>query len=142
MIQLLARVEAAKLPLFYIQSDRLVRRLTERLHDLVLKRTPVRTGRLAESLRMEFRGGVGVVGFTAPYARYVELGTRPHLILPRRARALRFEVGKWWQPRRVVYAARVHHPGTRPQYFVRDAIEALHREFPQVCMDWMREVFR
>lgn len=43
------------------------------------------------------------------YARYVAEGTRPHVIRPRRARALRFTTGG-----RVVYAAKVNHPGTRP----------------------------
>lgn len=45
----------------------------------------------------------------AAHAEFVRDGTRPHVIVPVRARVLRFEVGG-----DVVYAARVNHPGTAP----------------------------
>jgi hypothetical protein len=52
-------------------------------------------------------------------ANYQEYGTRPHVIRPRRAKALRFVVGG-----RVVFAAKVNHPGNkaRPRFFptIRD----------------------
>lgn len=44
-----------------------------------------------------------------PQANYMEEGTQPHIIRPRRAKALRFHVGG-----RVVFAKMVRHPGTRP----------------------------
>ncbi len=46
------------------------------------------------------------------YAEYVSAGTRPHVIRPRQAKALRFTVGGV-----VVYATRVNHPGTQPNDF-------------------------
>lgn len=42
-------------------------------------------------------------------------GTRPHVILPRYARALRFT-----SHGHVVYAARVNHPGTRANRYLSD----------------------
>jgi hypothetical protein len=57
-----------------------------------------------------------------PYARIHEFGgtTKPHVIEPRNAKALRFIIGG-----RVVFARRVHHPGSRitEKRFTRNAIE-------------------
>jgi hypothetical protein len=50
------------------------------------------------------------------YAKFVHDGTRPHVIRPRQAQALRFLVGG-----RVVYAKVVHHPGTRARPFLDQA---------------------
>jgi hypothetical protein len=67
------------------------------------------------------RGLAAYVVSEHPATQYVIYGTRPHIIRPRRARALRFEVGG-----RVVYAAYVRHPGTRANDFLGDALrEAL-----------------
>ncbi|WP_234467785.1 hypothetical protein [Streptomyces sp. MBT62] len=52
-----------------------------------------------------------------PKVRLVLDGTRPHIIRPRRARALRFEVGG-----EVVFAGKVRHPGTRPNDFLARAL--------------------
>ena len=68
------------------------------------------------------RGLAAYVVSEHPATQYVIYGTRPHIIRPRRARGvLRFEVGG-----RVVYAAYVRHPGTRPNDFLSRALhEAL-----------------
>lgn len=79
---------------------------------------PRRTGRLASGIR---RGGTGLQRYVtvgAPYAAYVEYGTRPHVIYPRRARALRFVVDG-----EVVYAKYVHHPGFPGRHFMRESID-------------------
>lgn len=47
------------------------------------------------------------------YAGIVSSGSRPHVIQPRRGKALRFVVGG-----QVVYARRVNHPGTRPDPYL------------------------
>lgn len=83
---------------------------------------PVDTGRLRASiegslnrtwtLRPRF-----TVGSSVEYAPMVHDGTRPHVIRPRNARALRFVVGG-----RVVYARVVHHPGTRARPFLDRAL--------------------
>jgi hypothetical protein len=76
----------------------------------------------------------------APYGRYVIAGTAPHLIRPRRARALSFFWPRVGAP--VVFGA-VHHPGTAPQDFrqigVQAAIdtEALPQAWQRVLLDWL-----
>ena len=82
---------------------------------------PVRTGRLRSSIRAEeprifsLRGSVKV-GSDLEYAAFVNDGTRPHIIRPRRAQVLRFTVGG-----RTVFAKVVHHPGTRARPFLDQA---------------------
>lgn len=61
----------------------------------------------------------GVVSSTHPATVFVVYGTRPHVIRPVRARALRFTVGG-----RVVYAQIVHHPGNRANNFLAESVRA------------------
>ena len=116
-------------PNFSSLLDRVAHRLAEEMRT----RAPVRTGRLRDSIRVVRMGQVRFVGPTVPYAPYVEFGTRPHIIRPRRARALRFEVEG-----RTVFAMYARHPGFRGRFFVRRSIEAVVREIP----DLFGEVFR
>jgi len=63
----------------------------------------------------------GYVISNHPATIYVVSGTRPHVIRPVRAQALRFQVGG-----RTVFAKIVYHPGTRANNFLLDALrEAL-----------------
>ena len=62
-------------------------------------------------------------GREAPYAKFIEYGTRPHIIRARRAMALRFEVHG-----DVVYAKYVRHPGTRAQRILARAVDESLRE--------------
>lgn len=83
---------------------------------------PKRTGRLAESLRSEVQGKVLRVGsLDVNYATYVEMGTAPHVILPRNKKAL------YW-PGADHPVARVNHPGTQPSPYLRPAL--LQRRTP------------
>lgn len=83
---------------------------------------PVRTGHLGQTIGegpITFTGPRtvhGSVHATADYALYVHEGTRPHLIRPKRAKALRFNIGG-----RTVFARLVRHPGTRARPFLRNA---------------------
>lgn len=57
----------------------------------------------------------------APYAYFVEVGTRAHIIRPKRAGGwLRFYKGGG-----VRFARVVHHPGTRPYAYLRRALYEL-----------------
>jgi Bacteriophage HK97-gp10, putative tail-component len=83
---------------------------------------PVDTGRLRASIRIERRTFLGLrarytIGSDLNYAAMVHDGTRPHVIRPRRAKALRFRVGG-----RVVFARVVRHPGTRGRPFLDRAL--------------------
>ena len=86
-----------------------------------------KTGNLGRSI------GLGAVTPTsvvtkagANYAAFVELGTRPHEITPKAAKALRWAASAsgarlTGTPRTgaaVVFATRVHHPGTKPYPFM------------------------
>lgn len=80
------------------------------------------TGRLRASIQGELTRSWTLrprftVGSNVEYAAYVNDGTRPHIIRPRNARALRFMVGG-----QVVYARVVHHPGTRANPFLDRAL--------------------
>lgn len=83
----------------------------------------VRTGLLKASISSDrgyTRGGnlIARVGVNPGrdrigYAYFHHEGTRPHIIVPRRAKLLRFRVRG-----RVVYTSRVRHPGTRPNPYL------------------------
>lgn len=78
----------------------------------------------ATNLTVQIRTGPGgdfqgVVNVRHPAALYVLGGTRPHVIRPVRARALKFNVGG-----RTVYAKVVMHPGTQPNRFLQEALRA------------------
>lgn len=85
-------------------------------------RVNVRSGELRDSIGHTPARAVGTQARTEVFARakhaiYVELGSRPHEIRPRRAKALRFTIGT-----RVVFAKRVWHPGTAPTRFLSGAV--------------------
>jgi hypothetical protein len=79
-----------------------------------------RTGTLARAIGRLFRvqtrshGVTGIlgVGGEARYARYLEHGTRPYEIVPKRRKALRFTVAG-----ETIFARRVQHPGLKPHPF-------------------------
>lgn len=81
----------------------------------------VRTGRLRSSITFALgQDGEGLfadVGTNVSYARYVELGTRPHVIRPRTRKAL-----AWKGARHPV--RKVNHPGSKPHPFLRPALRA------------------
>ena len=62
---------------------------------------------------------VGDLDDSVPHARYHHDGTRPHQILPVRAKMLRFTVGG-----QVVFARVVNHPGTKANPYLVDAARA------------------
>lgn len=104
------------------------RRDSERVADQVITRAKilagtrfnVQTGRYRNGFqkRPKFtaRGPGWQVFNPVSYAPYLEEGTRPHIIRPKRAKALRFKVGG-----RTVYAKIVHHPGTKAGHVLTDA---------------------
>jgi len=100
--------------------------------DKVMELVPVDTGRLKNSIGMRREGGRKIiVEAKAPYAGFVEYGTRPHVIRPRRKKVLRFEVdGK------VVFTTRVYHPGTSPQPYWRPSFEHTAEALPKIFNVW------
>lgn len=101
---------------------------TRRMNTLVtrqLQDAPRRSGRMAAEIntrRMQSDPGKfleGAVGVNpggrgqSGYANYVTSGTRPHVILPKRGKALKFMIAG-----KAVFARRVNHPGTRPNPYL------------------------
>lgn len=84
-------------------------------------RVGVRTGRLRASLHMrhlrDARGQYLWIGSDVSYALDHHEGTRPHMIVPKTGKTLRF-VSKG----RVVYAHAVRHPGTKANRYLADAL--------------------
>lgn len=93
-------------------------------------------GRLRDSIghNREFSLGSARINFTAsaPHARFVVDGTRPHIIRPRQAHALH-----WQRDGRDYFARLVHHPGTKPNPFGRRVAQQVA---PFVAMQWRAAV--
>lgn len=106
--------------------DDMTRRVQARARTLV----GVRTGLLLSTIRREpMRQGArgpyqdvtaGKRGLT-PYFGVHHDGSPPHIIRPRRRKALRFVSGGT-----VVFATRVRHPGARGTKFLTRALDVLH----------------
>lgn len=79
---------------------------------------PHEGGELKGSISHHLNGHTLVIRADAPYAAYVELGTRPHPITAH---------GEWslWSPEEGYLGHSVHHPGTHPEPYLR---AALYRE--------------
>jgi hypothetical protein len=80
----------------------------------------VDTGRLKQSIHVRnhnrtMTGQSIQVGSPVSYALAHHNGTRPHLIVPKTAKVLRFTAGS-----RVIYTHSVRHPGTRPNKYLTD----------------------
>lgn len=60
----------------------------------------------------------GIVATDQKYSKYVEFGTRPHTILPKRGKYLAFKGSTG-----IVFARKVNHPGSKPYPFMKPALE-------------------
>lgn len=109
--------------------------LGPRIREDAKRYAPKVTGELAGSIESHIEGHTLIVKAHAPYAAWVELGTRPHII-----RAHPRVRGGWTGPYTgkpgpgqhtlrwfdesggPVFAMEVHHPGTHPQPYLRTAL--------------------
>lgn len=74
-------------------------------------------------------------GTNVSYARDVEFGTGPHVIVPVRRKAL------WWKGARHP-VPKVRHPGTRPHPFLRPAIDENRQAVAAEIADTLRDLLR
>lgn len=89
------------------------------IHGGVGEEAPVRSGRLAGGFDLRPLSALSWAVFTlVSYAKWVALGTLPHIIEPKNATVLRFQAGG-----EVVFATRVKHPGTPANLFLQRAIQ-------------------
>jgi hypothetical protein len=81
----------------------------------------VKTGALRRSIHMKHlanaNGQYLWIGSNKNYAYIHHEGTRPHIITPTKAKALRFTSG-----RRVIYTRMVKHPGTKPNRYLSNQL--------------------
>lgn len=90
-----------------------------RAKQLVRKRTRALERSIVKRLDIEARGPVVYVITDLAYARWEHDGTRPHVIMPRIRKALRFPAGGV-----VVFSKRVRHPGSEGSQFLVKALPA------------------
>ena len=94
-----------------------------------------------------------IVGTDDEIYRYVDEGTRPHIILPRRAKALRFQSGYKAKTSpgvigsgsggsfgNVVFSQGVHHPGTQARDFEGAIKKKREKWFKQQMTNAMKKV--
>jgi len=124
-----ARLQAAVMPRLEVFMAAFVRTSATTAKSIA----PTRTGRLKSLIRADPVRRTGPwrldssVTSAAPYSAPVHEGARPHVIRPRFARALRFEIDG-----RVVFARRVNHPGQRAQPYLRNAVHRAASADPRI----------
>lgn len=83
----------------------------------VRERAPHKTGDLQRAVLTQVNYPSASVSVNEEYGRYVEDGTKPHLILPSKKKAL------FWKGAVNPYKA-IYHPGTKPKPFFKPGVEA------------------
>ena len=91
-------------------------RLGPDIRDDAKRYAPVRTGELRDSIGHHMEGHTLIVEASAPYAAYVEMGTRPHTITAHGDYSLHNAGTDEY------FGREVYHPGTPPQPFLRPAL--------------------
>jgi len=115
--------------------QRFIELLADITYNTMRELAPVRTGFMRESIRKSIGVGEAYVDVTDPKAVFVEYGTRPHMIYPVNASCLAFFAGG-----RMIFTKYVSHPGTKPQPFVRFAVEEAQRRIPETWEQAFLEV--
>lgn len=101
-------------------AQKLINRLADLAWSNAFYEAPWRTGFLAGSIVKDVGDLEASISPLASYAVFVEKGTAPHLIVPVNASVLAFE-GAGGE---LVFTRLVHHPGTKPNPFMRRAADA------------------
>lgn len=70
----------------------------------------------------------------APHAIFVNAGTRPHVILPKEKKALRWVAGN-----RFAFAKKVNHPGYRGDAYMIAALTEALRQFQSIVDEALKE---
>jgi hypothetical protein len=103
-------------------SGPLRQKLIERLTDIAFAAAfwgaPVRTGYLASTVYKQVSDSEGIIGVAASYGKAVVEGTAPHEIRPTNGNLLGFRIAG-----KMIFTPIVHHPGTKPNPFLQNAIE-------------------
>lgn len=100
------------------QAQKVMLAVAEGLQRDIQERAPKKTGAMAASIKVEFSDPMTVKVTGSAVAGYQEFGTRPHVILPKNQPYLVFKT----KDGRFVRTKKVNHPGTKPQPFIRPAV--------------------
>lgn len=84
------------------------------------------------------RGAIVRLQNRKPYAAPIDKGSAPHVIVARRAKALRFTSSSG----ETIFRRRVNHPGNRPYHFLRSATTAAAHSFELRMAPRMRNIAR
>jgi HK97 gp10 family phage protein len=106
--------------------QRAITRSTYRVGGAARRNAPSSHGKLRQSIVESIKGMTGIISVNAQHAGAVEFGTRPHLIKPRRKKALAFKPGagfRFWDESGRVVVKMVRHPGTAAQPYLRPAMQ-------------------
>ena len=69
------------------------------------------------------------------YGMFLEYGTRPHIIRPKKKKSLRWS-GKGGD----IFAGEVNHPGTKATYFLRDSANKTFKNLNKIFKQNMKDI--
>ena len=97
------------------------------------------TGKLAQSIFGSQSKSLmmGRVGTTLKYGAFLEVGTRPHTIMPKRKKMLAFGAGGKW-----VFARRVSHPGTAKRPYLLSTVRMYRVQINSIIISTARALMR
>ena len=113
--------------------ERIAEEIASETETEMKRRAPVgKTRELVENIRKVQLGPAtwAVAPMGVPHLPYVVYGTRPHMIYPRAAQALRWIDEESSEAR---FAKYVHHPGTRPNPFIWQTEDAMRSRAPLIA---------
>lgn len=90
------------------------------------------SGTLMKAITYEVQGNKLIVGDNLHYSKYIQEGTKPHTIMARNARALKFQI----KTGETVFRKKVNHPGTPPATFYGITKEN-EEEIQNAIVDWI-----
>lgn len=118
-------------------------------HGIVVSKAPIDEGTLRGSHRVESRGLLERVIFpdqgVAPHALFVILGTKPHIIMGKPYLSFKGKNGRVLLGRKLKNATKpgiVHHPGTKPNDYMKKSIPAIKSEIEsnlEEFKNWLME---
>lgn len=94
-------------------------------HAHIVQNTPVDTGRLRTSIKVEQDGDDWIIGTNVPYAEHVELGVRPHIIRPVNKKAL------YWKGANHP-VKKVNHPGYEGYLMFRKGVDFFEQKLNDI----------
>lgn len=106
------------------QAHKILLAVAEELQRDIQERAPKKTGAMADSIKVEFSDPMTVKVTGSAVAGYQEFGTRPHVILPKNKPYLVFKT----KDGKIIRTKKVNHPGTKPQPFIRPAVNEVMGE--------------